>query len=129
MTSRHALIIDDNGKNLAVIARLLEKESFECTEVIHPGQLPPILDDLGQVDVVFLDLEMPELDGFEVLGMLRNNPDFDQTPIVAYSVHVSEITVAHAQGFDGFIGKPLNADRFPDQVARILRGEGVWETA
>ena len=30
-------------------------------------------------------------------------------------------------GFDGFLGKPLNRNRFPEQVRRILEGEGVWE--
>jgi two-component system cell cycle response regulator DivK len=34
---------------------------------------------------------------------------------------------ARASGFDGFLGKPLDADRFPDQIRRILAGEPVWE--
>lgn len=51
----------------------------------------------------------------------------DDVPIVAYSVHVSEIEIARRAGFDGFLGKPLDADRFSDQLRRILSGEQVWE--
>jgi two-component system cell cycle response regulator DivK len=77
--------------------------------------------------VVFLDLEMPGLDGFHVKDMLRAH--FGEVLIIAYTVHISEINVAKQSGFDGFLGKPLNKARFPDQMARILRGEGVWERA
>jgi len=34
---------------------------------------------------------------------------------------------ARASGFDGFLGKPIDPDRFPDQITRILTGESVWE--
>jgi two-component system cell cycle response regulator DivK len=34
---------------------------------------------------------------------------------------------ARTAGFDGFLGKPLDPDRFPDQVHRILAGDAVWE--
>jgi two-component system cell cycle response regulator DivK len=34
---------------------------------------------------------------------------------------------ARAAGFDGFLGKPLDPDRFPDQIRRILGGEEVWD--
>jgi two-component system cell cycle response regulator DivK len=38
-----------------------------------------------------------------------------------------QIAKARAAGFDGFLGKPLDPDRFPDQIRRLLRGEPVWE--
>jgi two-component system cell cycle response regulator DivK len=71
---------------------------------------------------------MPGLNGYDVLAQLRTDMLFQTVPVVAYTVHVSEINAAHEKGFDSFIGKPLDPDRFPDQLARILRGEPVWET-
>jgi two-component system cell cycle response regulator DivK len=129
MSKIHALVIDDNGRSVKVLLMLLAKEDVEYTEVSHPSQLESVLENLGQVDVVFLDLEMPNRDGFEVRAILRDDPHFDGVPIIAYTVHVSEIDRTYEQGFDGFIGKPLDSDRFPDQLARILNGESVWETA
>lgn len=127
MSPTSALIIDDNSKNLNILAQLLSKQGVNATTVSHPNQLPAALETLRRVDVVFLDLEMPGKDGFEVCEMLRSDPQFEGVPIVAYSVHVSEINTAYQRGFDGFLGKPLDADKFPDQLARILKGEPVWE--
>ena len=128
MSQEHALIIDDNTRNIQVLVRLLEGQAVHTTELSDPRRLEDILPNLEPVDVVFLDLEMPMLNGFQVLDRLKNHPDFVNVPIIAYTVHVSEMHVAHQHGFDGFIGKPLDSERFPQQLARILDGEGVWET-
>ena len=128
MSEKHALIIDDNAKNVVVLARLLEAQNVSSTQVINPNNLDVILEDIVMVDVIFLDLEMPGVDGFQVLDKLKSSSRFQTVPVVAYTVHVSEIKVAHESGFNGFIGKPLDSDKFPDQLARILKGEAVWET-
>jgi CheY-like chemotaxis protein len=125
MSQTHALLIDDNSQNLRVLAQLLSKQGVTSTEVANPTKLQDILPTLDHVDVVFLDLEMPGLDGYRVKDMLR--PQMGSTPIIAYTVHISEINVVRQLGFDGFLGKPLDNARFPDQLARILNHEPVWD--
>ena len=127
MSQFHALIIDDNLQNLQVLGQMLAKQGISSTEISDPATLPGLWQTLERVDVVFLDLEMPGVDGFDVKDMVRAH--FGEVPIIAYTVHISEINVAKQSGFDGFLGKPLNKARFPDQVARILRGEAVWDRA
>lgn len=127
MSKKHALIIDDNVKNLGVLAQMLALQGVESTRVAHSRDLSDVLNTLDQVDVIFLDLEMPGTDGYTLLAELRANPHVQHVPIVAYTVHVSEVQAAYQQGFDGFLGKPLNSDKFPDQLNRILSGEQVWE--
>lgn len=129
MSQDYALIIDDNAKNVNVLAQLLSMEQFESVKVFNPSELDSLLKTLPPVKVVFLDLEMPTLDGYTILERLKSDPRFQNIPIVAYTVHLSEINVAYQQGFDSFIGKPLDADKFPEQLARILEGESVWETS
>ncbi len=126
MSQQFALIIDDNLQNLKVLSQLLTKQGITAIEVSHPAKLGEMLPTLSQVDVVFLDLEMPGLDGFKVKELLRAHLN---APIIAYTVHVSEMNIVQGQGFDGFLAKPINSARFPDQLARILRGEPVWERA
>ena len=77
-------------------------------------------------DVIFLDLEMPEINGYEMIEILKNELGVS-APIIAYSVHISEVHVARKLGFDGFLGKPLRRTEFPGQLQRILNGEKVWE--
>jgi CheY-like chemotaxis protein len=123
----HALVIDDNLQNLKVLSQLLAKQGVRCTEVSKPINLQSVLPTLGRVDVVFLDLEMPGIDGYGVKEMLR--AEMAGVPIIAYTVHVSEINVVQQLGFDGFLAKPLDSARFPEQLERILRGESVWVRA
>src|SRR5689334_8716731 len=128
MSQPHALLIDDNVKNLGVLGRLLAIEGVRYTQVQRSRDVDSVLQQIGPVDVVFLDLEMPEFNGYEVLQRLRADPRFQAVPVVAYTVHISEINTAQEMGFNGFLGKPLDSDRFPDQLNRILNGESVWET-
>lgn len=127
MNAKRALIIDDNQLNIDVLVMLLNKEGFSYVSTLSPREVPATIDRSDQVDVVFLDLEFPNGDGFDLLGTLRQHPRLAGVPIVAYSVHVSEIDRARKAGFDGFLGKPLNATRFPEQLQRILSGQAVWE--
>ena len=129
MPQSQALIIDDNMKNLNVLARLLSDEGFSSIQVAHPSQLDAALAKVDDLRIVFLDLELPNVDGYQILQHLKSDARFQGIPVIAYTVHVSEMNVAHQHGFDGFIGKPIDSDRFPDQLARIFSGEGVWETA
>ncbi|GAB4545794.1 MAG: hypothetical protein OHK0023_04630 [Anaerolineae bacterium] len=127
MDTKHALIIDDNQLNIDVLVMLLNKEGFSHVSTLSPREVTATIERSQPVDVVFLDLEFPNGDGFDLLSMLRQHPRLSGVPIIAYSVHVSEIDRARKAGFDGFLGKPLNATRFPEQLQRILSGQAVWE--
>ncbi len=128
MSKAHVLIIDDNVKNVNVLANLLDDEDITHTEVTNPHRLEQTITSIEGVNIVFLDLEMPGIDGYQVLSRLKADERFAGVPVIAYTVHVSEIHQASQSGFDGFIGKPIDPDRFPEQVARLLRGEAVWTT-
>jgi CheY-like chemotaxis protein len=128
MSTAHALIIEDNANNMSVLALLLGEQGVSNTPVNHPRDLDSVLEAEGKIDVVFLDIEMPELNGYDVLEKLKLDKRFRNVPIVACTVHVSEINVAQQLGFHSFIGKPINSDKFPEQLSRILTGEPVWET-
>lgn len=127
MTKR-ALIIDDNADNVGVLAEMLMLEGLEYVAIQNPTQVESVIARDASFDVVFLDLEMPHIDGYDMLEKLHADSRFNQVPIVAYTVHVSEINVARELGFHSFLGKPLDADQFPQQLQRILNDEPVWET-
>jgi len=122
----HALIIDDDKKSLYVLSQILSMEGITSTIVSDPSTLDQILEDVPPIGIVFLDLEMPESDGYRVFEKLRANSRFANVPIVACSVHTGEMSTTRNRGFDGFIGKPINADRFPEELRKILSGQAVW---
>lgn len=126
MTSLHALIIDDDAYSVHIMERLLDQENISYTAVTDPTNLEGILQTQPKVDIIFLDLEMPKLDGYEVLEILKKHVGSD-VPVVACTVHTAEINTTRRLGFSSFVAKPLNTDRFFDQLHRILNGEPVWE--
>jgi len=122
----HALLIDDDHFNLEVLNRFLTNEGIACSSVQNVKHIRSTVTSAPQIDLVFLDLEMPQMDGYEVFRLLRSTLGGD-VPIVACTVHINEISRARDLGFTGFISKPLDQQRFPQQVKRLLQGEQVWE--
>jgi two-component system cell cycle response regulator DivK len=126
MAKAHALIVDDNSENLEVLGRLLAVNNVTCTAVQDTGRIEQTLQEITEVNVVFLDLEMPKHNGYEILGLVRNTFG-DTLPIIACAVHSNEMVAARENGFDGFIVKPLDPQLFSTQLSQILNGEFVWD--
>ncbi|QPC83858.1 response regulator [Phototrophicus methaneseepsis] len=126
MESIHALIIDDDAYNVYVMERFLDKENISYTTIGDTSSLEDELSKCGEVDLILLDLEMPYKDGYEAIEILRIHFG-SMVPIIACTVHTAEINRARKIGFSGFIAKPLDMDRFSDQISRILKGEEIWE--
>jgi CheY-like chemotaxis protein len=123
----NALIIDDDAFNLEVLQRIVASEGGKPICVQDVSKLDGVLRERGsQLDIAFLDLEMPKMDGYRVFELLRSRLGMD-FPVVACTVHTNEITNARELGFHSFVGKPIDLARFPDQFRRILSGEPVWE--
>jgi two-component system cell cycle response regulator DivK len=125
------LIVEDNVRNYALLARLLSFMGIRRVEWKRSGWqvLEFARDTMIRVDLILLDIHLPEEDGYEVLGRLRQESRFRNTRIVAVTADVSKSNLDRAKsvGFDGFLAKPINVDVFPDQIRRILEGESVWD--
>jgi two-component system cell cycle response regulator DivK len=124
------LIVEDNLNNFILMTRLLAFLGIKKCEWKASGwKVLEFAETLGSVDVILMDIALPEADGYQSLASLRSHPRFQEVRIIAVTADVSAKNMAHAReaGFDGFIGKPLDPDRFPEQVRRILAGEEVWE--
>jgi CheY-like chemotaxis protein len=126
MNTKHALIIDDDAYNVYIMERFLDRESISYTAITDTSTLETILRRLPRTDIVLLDLEMPKRDGYEIIETLKKHLD-PGVPIVACTVHTAEINRTRKLGFSGFIAKPLDMDRFSEQVGHILNGEPIWD--
>lgn len=125
MTEIHAVIIDDSEIGLKVLGGMLEISRIAYTAIQDPRHVRATLQTLPRIDVIFLDLEMPHLSGPDVLRLIKQELGLT-APVVAYSVHTSEVDVVRQLGFDGFIGKPVDLRAFPAHLDNILNGRPVW---
>ena len=124
------LIVEDNLQNLLLISRLLDRLGVRQYEWKSSGwEIMEIAKNMPQVDLVLLDLNLPLEDGYEVLTKLRDDPHFADARIVAVTGDADDDSMqrAKAAGFDGFLGKPIVAKKFPTQIAGILAGKPVWD--
>lgn len=123
----HALIIEDDINNSDILQELLDSESIVCTTIQDSRLVTDYMEKLSPPDVIFLDLEMPYVDGYEVLDQLKSKASWASIPVVACTIHINEVQVARSKDFHSFITKPLDMDAFPDQIQRILNNEPVWD--
>ncbi len=124
------LVVEDNVQNFVLITRLLAFLGVKKCEWKASGwQVLEFAETLPHIDLILMDIFLPEEDGYQVHDKLRAHPRFKDTLIVAVTADVSADNMERARsaGFDGFIGKPIDPDRFPGQIRRILQGEEVWE--
>ena len=124
------LVVEDNLQSFVLITRLLAYLGVQKCEWKASGwQVLEFAEALPRIDLILMDIFLPEEDGYQVLDRLRAHPRFNNTLIIAVTADASmeNMRRARSAGFDGFIGKPLDPDRFPNQIRRILRGEAVWE--
>lgn len=123
------LIVEDNVSNFVLMARILGYIGVHCEWKTSGYEVVEYADTLPKIDLILLDIRLPYEDGYEALRKLRASDSLRDIPVVAVTAYASEEQMARsrAAGFDGFLGKPLDPDRFPDQIRRILADDPVWE--
>ncbi len=124
------LIVEDNLNNFKLMARALAYQGITHCEWKTSGtQALEFATLLPQLDLILIDIFLPGEDGYQVLTKLRAQPKFASTRIVAVSADTTTENIERARqaGFDGFISKPINVSRFPEQVLKILEGQAIWE--
>ncbi len=122
------LIVEDNVANFILMARMLEYMGITCEWKTSGYEVVEYADTIPQVDLILLDIRLPYEDGYEALRKLRDSKLKD-VPVVAVTAYASEdqMKKARAAGFDGFLGKPIDPDQFPNQIRSMLAREPVWE--
>ena len=128
-SDKKILIVDDNELNLKVSKKILSKYKFtidtiktgkECVYRIKEGQ---------RYDMIFLDHMMPEMDGIEVVHILRKLEDYNIPPIVALTANA--ITGARdmylREGFDEYLSKPINMSELNRIINKYFKKEEAPE--
>lgn len=123
------LVVEDNVSNFVLIARMLGYLGIHCEWKTSGYEVVEYADTLPRLDLILMDIRLPYEDGYGALRKIRASDRLKTTPIVAVTAEASQeqMNKARAAGFDGFLGKPLDPDRFPDQIRRIVSGDPVWE--
>jgi two-component system cell cycle response regulator DivK len=125
------LVVEDNVSNYVLIARMLSSMGLRCEWKSSGFQVVEYAENLSHVDLILMDIRLPYEDGYSALRALRAHPLLKDIPVVAVTAYASpeQMRKARQAGFDGFLGKPLDPDRFPAQIERLLARQAIWEIA
>lgn len=118
------LLAEDNPVNRLLALRLLEKHGFHA-EVAQDGQQALAALDAQPYDLVLMDIQMPEMDGFEVVQSVRagrRGAPNRQTPIIAMTAHAMKGDEERclAAGMDDYLAKPIRAQELLEKIDRWL---------
>lgn len=115
------LIIEDDAAIRALLKVHLEKAGHDVREAEN-GQVGVDMAQANIPDLIFLDINMPVMDGTRVMRALRGAPATQSVPVIALSaVNVSEMRDdMHLLGCDAYVQKPVNFDALMKNIAHLL---------
>jgi CheY-like chemotaxis protein len=117
----HVLYVDDNAVNLRVVAAMLEALGVAVTCCISPDEALDLLQ-RQTFDLVFTDIHMPQMSGFDVLRKLRDGDGPNRgAPVVALTADLSRTAAHYGElGFDGFVPKPVTLRALGETLLKLL---------
>jgi two-component system, cell cycle response regulator DivK len=121
MSGHRILVVEDNPLNLKLVRDVLTAFGYEVVEA-QSGEEGVALAVTCSPDLVLMDLQLPGIDGYEALRLLRQDPGFGDVPVVAVTAFAmtTDRERTFREGFDGYLGKPISVRELPDQVRGFL---------
>ena len=120
----HVLYIEDNSDNRMLVRRILMASDYDFViqeaDNAHRGIEYALA---NRPDLILMDLSMPEMDGLTATRHIRNMPELSDIPIVALTANAmdSDRDRSLEAGCDGYIKKPIDVDKFPEEVITFIR--------
>ena len=121
------LIMDDNQTNCSLLITFLEELGFEVSEAINGKEGLEKVESF-QPDLILVDLVMPVMDGFEITQSLRNNPKFEDTPIIIISANAmfdAQLS-SYRLGCNAFLPKPIDLNLLLKSITQLLSIKWIY---
>lgn len=116
------LYVEDNYDNRVLVRRVLESEGYKMCEASTANGAFEQLDTYNP-DVILMDINMPEMDGYTLTAKIKENPKHNAIPIIAVTANVMRGDEKRSleAGCDGYIQKPIDIDLLTEQIERYRR--------
>jgi two-component system cell cycle response regulator DivK len=121
-TNATILYVEDNLDNRTLVRRILTAEGYTLIEAANATQAMEILK-TTRPDLILMDINMPDMDGYSLTMKIKETPNFESTPIIALTANVmrGDRERSLEAGCDGYIQKPIDIDKLSDQIEHFLR--------
>ena len=115
------LYVEDNPDNRMLVRRILLSEDYALLEATDAKDALNVLK-TAQPDLILMDINMPDMDGYTLTAMIKSLPGFERVPILAVTANVmrgdKEKTLE--AGCDGYIQKPLDIEQLTREIEKFI---------
>ncbi len=124
--AKRILLVDDQADNRNLVRQICEWLGYQLTEAVN-GEEAIRFARADLPDLILMDLELPELDGWAATVEIKANPATQGIPVIAVSAHVmpGERARALAAGCDDYVAKPISLEPFRELLGRYLGSGGA----
>lgn len=123
-SAKSILIIDDDARNIFALKAVLKSKGYTVLSSINAEDTLPLLNSNPDIGIVLLDMMMPDIDGYEVLALLRTHPRFATLPVLAVTAQAmpGDKEKCLDAGANDYISKPINTDLLLSYLSKYLGG-------
>jgi CheY-like chemotaxis protein/signal transduction histidine kinase/HAMP domain-containing protein len=113
LVGRTVLVVDDDARNIFALSSVLERRGMQVLTASTGREAITMLDNTPGVAIVLMDIMMPEMDGYETMGVIRQNPSFRRLPIIALTAKAmkGDREKCLEAGASDYLAKPVNTEQ------------------
>ncbi len=106
------LIIDDDSRNIFALSAVLKARGFQIFSAANMVEAFSIMESNPSIGIILLDMMMPGMDGYEAAALIKKNPQYSHTPVIAVTAQAmrGDKERCLAAGADDYVSKPVDVD-------------------
>ena len=128
LVGQTALLVDDDARNIFALSSVLERRGMKVLTATTGSEAVALVDSHPDIAIVLMDIMMPQMDGYQTIGVIRENPRFRRLPIIALTAKAmkGDREKCLEAGASDYLAKPVNTEQLllgDTHVATSLTGE------
>jgi CheY-like chemotaxis protein len=123
LAGKKVLVVDDDVRNIFALSSVLERRGMQVLTASTGSEATKLLETTPEVAIVLMDIMMPEMDGYQTMGVIRENPDYRRLPIIALTAKAmkGDREKCIGAGASEYMSKPVDVDQLVSMMRVWLR--------
>jgi len=113
LIGRTALLVDDDARNIFALSSVLERRGMKVLTATTGSEAIALVESSPEIAIVLMDIMMPQMDGYQTMGLIRQNPSFSRLPIIALTAKAmkGDREKCLEAGASDYLAKPVNTEQ------------------